>query len=187
MQTVNPTIPPNWGNLPVVLYPNPVLLQNCVEIDKTYPIQELVAALKNICDMPHVALGLAACQLGIPVRVFMADKKVFINPVIIEFKGLPQTGNESCLSLPRCRGRVTRYQKIKVQWFDENWQEHTQIFRARPAIIIQHEMDHLNGVLFIDHLNASDVERNANELSRLSNGVAPNTRYPIQPYLPTIN
>ncbi|HPS13627.1 MAG TPA: peptide deformylase, partial [Prolixibacteraceae bacterium] len=84
----------------------------------------------------------------------LADfKKVFINPTIISTSGEPWAFEEGCLSLPNIREDVMRPEEVEIHYFDENWVEKTEKYDSYPARIIQHEYDHLDGKLFIDHIS----------------------------------
>ena len=109
-------------------------------------------------------IGLAAPQIGKSIRMFVVDaspledeevntfKQVFVNPVMIEEVGDSWAFEEGCLSIPGVREDVTRNERLRIRFFDEEWNEHEQEFDGMKARIIQHEFDHLNGVLFTDYL-----------------------------------
>ncbi len=111
-------------------------------------------------------VGLAAPQVGKSIRLFVIDaspmaedypelenfKRVFINATIIERFGEPWSFNEGCLSIPNLRENVIREESIRMQYLDENFQPHEDVFSGVAARVIQHEYDHLEGVLFIDKL-----------------------------------
>lgn len=112
-------------------------------------------------------IGLAAIQLAVPLRVVVIDlqeptveggeavraPRVFVNPEIVEFSETLQTYNEGCLSIPEQYGEVTRPDRIRARWLDEAGAPHEEELDGLMAICVQHEIDHLNGVLFIDHLS----------------------------------
>jgi peptide deformylase len=112
-------------------------------------------------------MGLAAPQVGKSLRLIVIDatsmaeddpsmqdfKKVFLNPRIVAREGEPWLFNEGCLSLPKIREDVLRKPRIRIQYVDENWQYHDETFDGVKARIIQHEYDHLDGILFIDHIS----------------------------------
>ena len=119
-------------------------------------------------------VGLAAPQIGQSIRLFIVDgapfadeegeepdpkavgidsfKKVFVNPIIEEQSGEVWAFQEGCLSIPKIRENVHRKESILVSYFDENWLFHEERFDGYAARIIQHEYDHLEGILFIDKL-----------------------------------
>ena len=111
-------------------------------------------------------MGLAAPQIGKSIRIFVVDgtsleedepdmkdfKKVFINPKILELDGESVAMNEGCLSLPKLREDVNRHNKVKIRYYDENFNPFEEEFNGLKARVIQHEYDHLEGVLFIDKI-----------------------------------
>lgn len=153
--------------LPIYLYGQPVLRKETKELDKDYPkLDELIA---NMFETMYNAegIGLAAPQVGLDLRLFVVDleplaeddpkytgfKKVFINPQIIESKGDLVKMNEGCLSLPGLSESVERESIIRIQYLDENFVEHDEVYDDFFARCIQHEYDHIEGVLFIDHIS----------------------------------
>lgn len=153
--------------LPIIAYGDPVLRQRTKEIDENYP--ELDTLIKNMFDTMYAAygVGIAAPQIGLPIRLFVIDgepyaeddptmdgfKKVFINPHILEEGGNLWSYNEGCLSIPDIREDINRKEEIKIIYFDENWVEHEEIYTGLAARIIQHEYDHIEGILFTDKLS----------------------------------
>lgn len=160
--------------LPIVAYGDPVLKKMATEIDKDYPkLKELIA---DMFDTMYNAkgVGIAAPQVGKSVRLFIVDaspfaddeeydekeagqlrvfKKVFINARILEEEGEEWSFNEGCLSIPRIREDVYRKPWVKIRYVDENFVEHTEEYEGVAARIIQHEYDHIDGVLFTDRIN----------------------------------
>ncbi len=104
--------------------------------------------------------GLAAPQIGIPKRVAVVDTEdgviELINPVIVERKG-SQEGAEGCLSIPNVYGYVTRSTYIKVSSLNRNGEETVLEAEGFTAICMQHEIDHLDGILYIDHVKQGDL------------------------------
>jgi peptide deformylase len=112
-------------------------------------------------------MGLAAPQIGKSIRLFVIDgkpmaedepsladfKKVFINAHISERCGELQPMNEGCLSIPGIREEVMRESHIRISYYDENWQFYDEVYEGYKARIIQHEYDHLQGILFTDKVN----------------------------------
>jgi peptide deformylase len=152
---------------PVVVYGHPVLKKVAEEINKDYPgLRELI---KDMFETMYNAegVGLAAPQIGKSIRIFVIDgapladdepefasfKKVFINPRIIEKNGETVPMNEGCLSIPNIREEVKRESFIRMQYYDENWEFHDETFDGYKARVIQHEYDHLDGVLFVEKIN----------------------------------
>jgi peptide deformylase len=97
-------------------------------------------------------------------------KKAFINPEILEESGEEWDFEEGCLSIPGIREDVTRYEKLTVRYFDEDWNEHIESYDGIAARIIQHEHDHLDGVLFTDYLNGFKRRLLKGKLNSISRG-----------------
>ncbi len=152
--------------LPIYAYGQPVLKKVGQDIDKDYP--ELETLIANMWETMYNAhgVGLAAPQIGLPIRMFMIDtfqvleeeeqdlgvKQVFINAQKIQEGGEPWDYEEGCLSIPNIRGDVQRPAQIKLQYLDENFEEHTKVFTGINARVIQHEYDHIDGILFTELL-----------------------------------
>ncbi len=139
-------------------------------------------------------VGLAAPQIGLNLRMFVADasplnddddddentdtekkeiidfKKVFINPTIVEEWGDEWVYEEGCLSIPGVRGDVYRQANLRIHYFDENWVEHIEDYDGFPARIIQHEYDHIEGVLFVEHLSSLKRQLLRKKLTNISKG-----------------
>ncbi len=133
-------------------------------------------------------IGLAAPQVNKDVSVAVIDISpveeyknyepiILINPVILENHGEVEL-NEGCLSIPEVRGDVPRPEKIYLQYYDLNMKEHREEFEGLPARVLQHEIDHLNGKLFIDYLTEEDLKKNKALLKKIKNGKI-ETSYPI--------
>ena len=167
--------------LPIVAYGDPVLKKIGTEIDKDYP--ELKQLISDMFDTMYYAngVGLAAPQIGLPIRLFIVDtgddedgtkgyKRVFINAEILEETGEPWSFNEGCLSIPDIRENILRKPNIKVNYFDENWVEHTESYNGLAARVIQHEYDHIEGKLFTDKLSPLRKAMLKNRLDSISKG-----------------
>ncbi|MEZ4826917.1 MAG: peptide deformylase [Bacteroidia bacterium] len=151
--------------LPIVGYGNQVLRTRAEEIGPDYP--ELAQLIENMFETMYNAqgVGLAAPQINLPIRLFVVDgspmdeedmknfKKVFINAQKIEEKGTPWGFEEGCLSIPDIREVVRRRSDITLHYFDENFEEKTETFSGMKARVIQHEYDHIEGILFMDHIS----------------------------------
>lgn len=153
--------------LPIYLYGTSVLRKQAEDITKEYP--ELPKLIKDMYETLERSegIGLAAPQVGLPIRLLILDLnplsdiypqykgvlKTMINAHIEETDGSPVSREEGCLSLPCIHESVTRKEKIKVTYLDENFEQHTEWFEGYMARVIQHEYDHLEGRLFIDHLS----------------------------------
>jgi peptide deformylase len=152
---------------PIVIYGHTILRKVAQEITNDYPaLNQLIEDLFE--TMYHSeGMGLAAPQIGKSIRIFVIDgnpvaedepsladfKKVFINANISERCGDLQPMNEGCLSIPGLREEVMRESHIRISYYDENWQYHNEVFDGYKARIIQHEYDHLEGILFTDKVN----------------------------------
>jgi peptide deformylase len=169
---------------PIVVYGHPILRKVAEEIDKDYPgLNQLVSDLFETMYYSE-GLGLAAPQIGKSIRIFVIDgepaaedepsladfKKVFINAHIIEKNGelLPMT--EGCLSIPNLREEVLREARIRLTYYDENWEFHDEIHEGYKARIIQHEYDHLDGIMFTDKVNPLRRRLLKGKLTAISKG-----------------
>lgn len=152
--------------LPIYAYGQPVLKKEADFIEPDHPgLSELI---ENMWETMYHAqgVGLAAPQVGASIRLFMVDtvqvmeegkedegiKKVFINAEKIEEAGDLWSYEEGCLSIPDVRGDVDRPPQIRLRYQDEEFQTHEEVFTGMNARVIQHEYDHVDGVLFIEHL-----------------------------------
>ena len=152
---------------PIVIYGHPVLRKVAVDIDKEYP--GLIQLIDDLFETMHHSegIGLAAPQIGKSIRIFVIDgkpleedepsladfKKVFINALISERCGELEPMNEGCLSIPNLREEVMRESHIRIKYYDENWQYHDEVYDGYKARIIQHEYDHIQGILFTDKVS----------------------------------
>lgn len=153
--------------LPIFAYGQPVLKQEGEQLEiKTY--SNLPELIQNMWDTMYAAkgVGLAAPQIGLSLKLFIVDtkpyeeegkpfmgiKKVFINPVKLEEIGAPWTFEEGCLSIPDLRADIDRPPAIRLKYQDESGAEIEELFEGLNARVIQHEYDHVQGILFIDLL-----------------------------------
>jgi len=152
---------------PILIYGHPVLRKTAQDIDKDYP--ELNQVIADLFETMYNSegLGLAAPQIGKSIRIFVIDgkpigeeepemanfKKVFINAHIKEKYGELKPMTEGCLSIPNLREEVNREESVHIQYYDENWQFHDETYDGYKARVIQHEYDHLDGILFTDRVN----------------------------------
>ncbi len=169
---------------PIVVYGSPILRQVAKDIDKDYPaLGQLVSDMFETMYKSD-GMGLAAPQVGRSIRLFVIDltpleeddpnlkgyKKVFINAHIKEYEGDQWAMNEGCLSLPLIREDVNRNNRIRMEYYDENWQFRDEVFEGMPARVIQHEYDHTDGVLFIDlipPIRKKLLKRKLSDISKL--------------------
>ena len=153
--------------LPIVAFGDPVLKKVAQEIDAHYPkLKEVIANMFETMDSAH-GVGLAAPQVGLSIRLFVVDaspfaedhpelegfRKIFLNPIILEESGKPWSFNEGCLSIPGIREDVMRKPEILIEYYDENWVLHEERYDGLVARVIQHEYDHIEGILFIERLS----------------------------------
>lgn len=160
--------------LPIVGYGNPVLRKVCENVTSEYP--NLTDIISNMYDTMYNAygVGLAAPQVGIAIRIFVIDtepfsdsedltpeeqeqlkgfKQTFINAKMIKEEGEEWSFNEGCLSIPDVREDVYRNEKITIEFCDENFNTVTKVYDGLIARVIQHEYDHIEGVLFTDKIS----------------------------------
>lgn len=153
--------------LPVYVYGQPVLRKVAEDITPDYPnLEELIQNMFETMDHAD-GVGLAAPQIGLPIRVVVVDldvlsedypeykgfRKAYINAHILEVSGEEVSMEEGCLSLPGIHESVKRGNKIRVKYLDEDLVEHDEIVEGYLARVMQHEFDHLDGKMFIDHLS----------------------------------
>ena len=174
---------------PIVVYGNPVLKKRARDIEEgEIDVVELAADMYETMKQAD-GIGLAAPQIGKGIRMFVIDaskmedpeiskfKQIFINPVITNQVGDEWAFEEGCLSIPEVREEVFRQEKLTIKFFDENWQPHKKTFDGLKARIIQHEYDHIEGVLFTDHLSPFKKRLLKGKLVNISKGkVQPNYR-----------
>jgi peptide deformylase len=167
---------------PVTVFGDPVLRKKAEPI--TTDFQDLKGFIQNMFDTMYNSdgVGLAAPQVGQAIRIFVIDseiddedelpgiKKAFINPEIIEKTGDEWVMNEGCLSLPEIREDVLRPETVKIKYFDEEFNEHVETYSGFTSRVIQHEYDHLEGVMFVDYLNPLRKRILKSKLSAISKG-----------------
>jgi peptide deformylase len=176
---------------PIVAYGDPVLRKEARDI-----VQGEIDVKKLAADMFETmyaasGVGLAAPQIGMDIRLFVVDgtpinegaeteedidtslidfKKVFINAEIIEEDGDEWAYEEGCLSIPGVRADVYRPEFITIRYFDTDWVEHTEEYEGLAARIIQHEYDHIDGILFTDHLTSLKKQLLKKKLINITKG-----------------
>ena len=177
--------------LPIVAYGDVVLRKKAATINADYP--NLSEFIDNMYETMYGAygVGLAAPQVGIPIRVFLVDaspfsedegldskerellkgfKKTFINAEILKEEGEAWSFNEGCLSIPDVREDVSRKPKITIRYQDENFKSYTETYEGLVARVIQHEYDHIEGILFTDKLSSLKKRLIKGKLSNISKG-----------------
>ena len=177
--------------LPIVAYGNPVLKKKAKEVPKD--LINFDEFIENMWETMYNAkgVGLAAPQVGISSRIFIVDtspfadsenmnddefklvdsfKKIFINPIIIEESGNEWNFNEGCLSIPEIRADIKRCDTVRIKYFDQEFREHHDTFFGIIARVVQHEYDHIEGVLFIDKLTPLKRKLIKGKLLNISKG-----------------
>ncbi|WP_066758965.1 peptide deformylase [Crocinitomix algicola] len=179
--------------LPIVAYGSTVLKKEAEEIEQNY--EGLNELIDNMFETMYAAsgVGLAAPQIGKSIRVFVVDaspfaeveegedpdpkaegledfKKVFINPIIEEEEGNEWAFAEGCLSIPGIREEVMRKPTIKISYYDQDWNYLEEEYDGYAARIIQHEYDHVDGVLFTDYLSPLKKRMLKKKLVNISKG-----------------
>lgn len=177
--------------LPIIAYGHPVLKRKAEVINKDYP--KLLELIDNMFETMYNAngVGIAAPQIGLSVRLFIVDtnpfsadeslsdedrselksfKKIFINPEILDEDGDEWSFEEGCLSIPNIRESVLRQESIKIQYFDENFNKHIESYNGLLARVIQHEYDHIEGILFTDKLSSFKKQLLKKKLLKISSG-----------------
>lgn len=170
--------------LPIYIYGSGVLRKECQEIDQSYP--ELGKLIEDMFTTMYASegVGLAAPQIGKDIRLFVVDgtpfedvdptakdfKKVFINPEIYEESEEEVLMNEGCLSVPGIHEDVYRPETIRINYLDENFEEHDDELTGWPARIVQHEYDHLDGLVFTDRLSTIRKTMLRNKLNAMAKG-----------------
>jgi peptide deformylase len=153
--------------LPIYETPDPILRQISSPVEEV--TDELRKLIDDMFDTMYAApgIGLAAIQVGVPKRLLVIDLQepeeeggepikdplVFVNPEILEVSETTKPYNEGCLSLPDQYAEVLRPDRVRARWLDRNGQAHEEWIDGLLAVCLQHEIDHLNGILFIDHLS----------------------------------
>ena len=170
--------------LPIYIYGQPVLRKVAEDIAPDYPnLKELIANMHETMDAAE-GVGLAAPQIGLPIRVvvvnldvlsdefpeFKGYRKAFINPHILETSGELEDMEEGCLSLPGIHENVKRAGKIHVTYLDEDLQPHDEMVEGYMARVMQHEFDHLDGKMFIDHISTLRKQMIRGKLSAMLKG-----------------
>jgi peptide deformylase len=170
--------------LPVYLYGHPVLRKEAQDIPLDYP--GLQTLIENMFETMYNAegVGLAAPQIGLEDRILVLDlniyanedpsfagfKKTLINAHIIERDGEEKSIEEGCLSIPDIHEKVPRKNRIRIQYLDENLVAHDEVYEGYKARVIQHEYDHLDGILFVDHLSGIRKQMIRSRLNKIMDG-----------------
>jgi len=182
--------------LPIVAYGSNVLRSQCKEIDSSY--SNLDQLIENMFETMYAAsgVGLAAPQINKSIRLFIVDtspfkddespehvvcKKIFINPKITSITGESWSFSEGCLSIPEVREDVKRLSEITIEYFDKDFNKHTEIYDRLNARVILHEYDHIEGILFVDKISTLRKRMIKGKLKDISNGTL-NANYLIRSF-----
>ena len=177
--------------LPIIAYGDPILRKVGVEIAKDYPnLSELIENMKETMVNAQ-GVGLAAPQIGKAIRLFIIDtspfsaddeleekerdflanfKRICINAKIIKEEGDEWAFNEGCLSIPDIREDVFRQEKITISYVDENFEQHIEVIDGIAARVVQHEYDHIQGILFTDLISSLKKRLLKNKLENIKKG-----------------
>ncbi|MBA3666098.1 MAG: peptide deformylase [Sphingomonas sp.] len=153
--------------LPIIEVPDPLLRAQSAPVESlTDAVARLIADMfETMYEAPGI--GLAAVQVAVPRRLLIIDLQdpeeedgepvkrphVFINPEIVEWSDTTKIYNEGCLSIPDQYAEIERPDRVRARWTDEKGKPREGDFDGLMSVCLQHEVDHLNGVLFIDHLS----------------------------------
>lgn len=177
--------------LSIVGYGDPVLRKVCAPIAADYP--QLKETIDSMYETMYNAygVGLAAPQVGLPIRLFVVDtapfgedddlsadeqmqlknfKRTFINAQILKEEGEEWGFNEGCLSIPEVREDVYRHERITIEYDDENFNRKTEVFDGLIARVIQHEYDHIEGILFTDLISTLKKQLIKKKLQNIMEG-----------------
>lgn len=177
--------------LSIVGYGDPVLRKVCEPIAADYPeLKETIASMYETMYNAY-GVGLAAPQVGLPIRLFVVDtapfgededlstdeqkqlktfRRTFINAQILKEEGEEWGFNEGCLSIPEVREDVYRHERITIEYDDESFNRKTEVFEGLIARVIQHEYDHIEGILFTDRISTLKKQLIKKKLQNIMEG-----------------
>ena len=185
---------------PIVAYGSPVLKKKAENVSEEYP--KLSKLIEDMWETMYASngVGLAAPQIGLSLRIFIVDsapfasdneldpdeakilesfKKVFINPKMIKEEGDSWSFNEGCLSIPEVREDINRKEQITIQYRDEKFKLHTDTLNGLTARVVQHEYDHIEGILFTDKISKFKKTLIQKKLNKISRGKV-DVSYPMK-------
>lgn len=177
--------------LPIIAYGTPILRKVCVAIDKDYPdLETVIQDMKETMENAH-GVGLAAPQVGKAIRLFLVNTapfaedeeldeeernflanydRVFINAKIIEETGDEWVFNEGCLSIPEVREDIFRNDTVTIEYLDESFEQQRETLKGIAGRVVQHEYDHIEGILFTDKLSSLKKRLIKKKLDNISKG-----------------
>lgn len=177
--------------LPIIAYGDKVLRKKCKDIDADYPkLEKLIKDMKETM-VNASGVGLAAPQIGKAIRLFLVNtkpfandddlseeeqaflktfQKIFINAKITQETGDEWAFNEGCLSIPNINEDVFRQETLTIEYLDENFKEHKETITGLAARVVQHEYDHIEGILFTDKLSSLKKKILKKKLDKISKG-----------------
>lgn len=186
--------------LPVVAIGDPVLRKKGKEIDQDFPkLEELIANMRETM-LNAYGVGIAAPQVGKAIRLFLVDtapfaeneeysdkeraflkdyNRVFINPTITDEDGEYWDFSEGCLSIPGINEDVTRQPKVTIEYYDENFKKQIEKLDGLAARVVQHEYDHIEGILFTDLVSPFKKRLLKRKLEKISKGQV-DVSYPMR-------
>lgn len=190
-------------NLPIVAYGNQILKQKCIKVNEnSQEIKDLITNMWETMENSN-GCGLSSSQINKPLQLFIVDSQItfenldtedqllyfekndkgiretFINAKIVDSSEETWEDYEGCLSIPGLSQKVKRPWGITIEYFDQNFSKHTKKFSGLTARIIQHEYDHTQGILYIDHLKLLTKKIIASKLKNIVNGNI-KTAYPMK-------
>lgn len=167
---------------PIVLFGDPVLKKKAQKIEPgALDIDQLIEDMFETMDAAN-GVGLAAPQIGLSIRLFVVDtepivdedeeglRQAFINPEIVEESGEEWKFEEGCLSIPGVREDVSRQEVVKIKYQNQNWEHQEMEVDGMLARVIQHEYDHIEGILFTDHISSFKKKLIKRKLENISKG-----------------
>lgn len=187
--------------LPILAYGNRILKQKCRDVEKNYPeLDKLIADMWGTMKNAN-GCGLASPQIGYPIRLFIVDSKstfenldeadrafyfrdkgiveTFINAKVIERSEEFWEDNEGCLSIPNLSSKVKRSWTITIEYYNQNFEKQIRSFSGTTARMIQHEYDHIEGILYLDYLKPLTKKLMEAKLKKIAKGqIAPG--YPMK-------
>lgn len=173
--------------LPIHIIGLPVLKEKCKDIEDLSTIPGIADQLIETVKSTHNGVGISAPQVGLPIRMFVTcdnqkgDFKVYVNPVILKLKGSKKKDMEGCLSSPGVFLIIERWQKVRIMYLDIQGNECEEVIKGWDARIIQHEYDHLDGIMFYDRYDKDLDEVTLEKIAKLKKGELPEeVKYPTK-------